>query len=67
MRKYHNAIQHGAYSRPITPPILRVGNGQVYSFFEKGKTQAKKDGQLDEHEADPISFHFTPQFVNKLF
>ena len=58
MRKYHNAIQRwGIQSRPITPPILRVGSGQVSSFFEK-KTQAKKDGQLDEHEADPISFSF---------
>ena len=54
MRKYHNAIQHGAYRAGQSFPQSYVLGIDKFLF----KTQAKIDGHLDEHEADPISFSF---------
>ena len=59
MRKYHNAIQHGAYRAcQSLPQSYVLGMDKFLLSLRKEKTQAKKNGHLDEHEADPISFSF---------
>ena len=59
MRKDHNVIQHGAYrAGQSLPQSYALGMDKFLLSLRKEKTQAKKDGQLDEHEADPISFLF---------
>ena len=59
MRKYHNAIQHGASraGEPL-PQAYVIEMPKFLQSLKKEKNQAKKDGRLDEKEADPISFAF---------
>ena len=57
IRKYHNAIQYGAMrAGESLPEQYTVEMTRYLNSSKKEKNQAKKDGQLDEKEADPISF-----------
>ena len=62
IRKYHDAILYGANRAGKRLPI---GYGQDMKKYldalKKSKVQAKKTGELDENEADPINlplYHF---------
>ena len=57
MRKYKDAVMYGADRAKQTLPDQF--HTEMHSFMfsmQKEKTQAKKEGKLDEEEADPIPF-----------
>ena len=59
MRKYHNAIQHGASrAGQQLPQSYVIGMTKFLNSFQKENNQAKKQGRLQENEADPITFSF---------
>ena len=56
-RKYHDAILYGAQEAGESLPRLYYEEIEKYlSSFLKETVQAKKEGNLDEQEADPITW-----------
>ena len=57
MRKYHNAIQFGAKRAGVALPQEYCFQMQHFlSSLKREKTNAKKEGKVEEKEADPITF-----------
>ena len=57
MRKYKDAIQYGAYrAGQVLPNIWETKMSPFMASLKKENTRAKKEGKLDEEEADPIPF-----------
>ena len=55
LRKYNDAILHGAKEAKIRLPLKYYeGIDPFLKAFKKETVQAKKNGMLDEREADPI-------------
>jgi hypothetical protein len=56
IRKYNDAIIYGAKEAKQHLPITYYEEMEKFlAAFKKETTTAKKDGMLDEQEADPIS------------
>lgn len=57
LRKYHDAILWGAKiaNQPL-PPSYYMDIEKFLDSFKKETAKAKKEGNTDEHEADPISW-----------
>ena len=57
IRKYHDAILFGSHRAKVPlPEIYEIEMTGYLDSAKKEKTGAKKRGELDEKEADPISF-----------
>ena len=57
IRKYHDAILFGSHRAKVSlPEIYELEMIGYLDSTKKEKTGAKKRGQLDEKDADPISF-----------
>jgi hypothetical protein len=57
IRKYNDAILHGSKEvREELPREYYTEMEQFLAAFKKETAKAKKDGMLDEHEADPIPY-----------
>jgi hypothetical protein len=57
IRKYNDAILHGSKEAKEDLPInYYTEMEQFLASFKKETVKAKKDGMLDEHEADPIPY-----------
>ena len=55
IRKFHDAILYGAKSVRQSLPVSYYSEMELFlSAFKKETAEAKKHGQLDEQEADPI-------------
>ena len=57
MQKYKDAVLHGSKcGKQLLPTNFCVEIEAFLGACEKEKNKAKKEGNLDEQEADPISF-----------
>ena len=57
LRKYHDAIMYGAKKAKTPLPVSYYTEMDGFlTSFRKETAEAKKDGMLDEKEADPISW-----------
>ena len=57
IRKYHDAILFGSHRAKVTlPDIYEMNMVGFLDSTKKEKTSAKKKGELDEKDADAISF-----------
>ena len=57
VRKYHDAILYGSHRAKVPlPEIYEIEMTGYLDSIKKEKTSAKKRGELDEQEADPINF-----------
>ena len=57
MRKYKDAVQYGAFcAKQVLPNIWETRMAAFMASVKKENTKAKKEGKLDEEEADPIPF-----------
>lgn len=65
MRKYHNAIQFGARRAEVQlPQSYRLKMPLFLDSLKKEKTKAKKEGNVTEKEADPITFALYSSICN---
>jgi hypothetical protein len=57
IRKYNGSIFHGSKEAKEKLPLTYYTEmEQFLASFKKATVKAKKDGMLDEHEADPIPY-----------
>ncbi|KAI2494218.1 hypothetical protein MHU86_20321 [Fragilaria crotonensis] len=56
IRKYNDAVLWGLNVQKSSSHILLHGDGKVDDVVSKEAATAKKDGRIDECEADPVSF-----------
>lgn len=65
LRKYSDAIKWGAdRAKQVLSPEYCAGMASYLDTLRKENTEKKGDGQLDEKEADPISFPFMRSICN---
>ena len=57
VRKYYDAILFGAYRANVPlPATFKIEMGSYIDSIKKEKIKARKKGELDDRDADPINF-----------